>query len=77
MQDSLGVPAQVGYFRARGVLPETELIFTEAVGTQYLLVLLVPNEGADLTLCIHSVDQFSSLNVPEAHGLVVGSTSCC
>lgn len=75
VQDSLGVPAKVGHFWTRWVLPQAELVFTESVRTQNLLVLLIPDEGAYLTLCIDSIDQFSCLDVPESHRLVVGSTT--
>jgi hypothetical protein len=70
MQDTLGVASHVSYFGTARVLPQTELVLTESMRTQDLLILLIPNEGTDLTLSVHCVDELSSLDVPEPHCLV-------
>ena len=68
---------KVGYFWAIGVLPKTELVLAESMGAEDFFVLFVPDEGADLAFSIDCVDEFAGLDVPESHGLIVGSTAGC
>lgn len=77
MENSLGVPVKVDNFRAAGILPKAELVFAEPMRTQDLLVFLVPDEGADLAVGVHSADVLAGFDVPETHGLVRSSSSGC
>ena len=76
MKHSLGVAAQVCYFGTGWVFPQAELVLAEPVGTQDLLVLLVPDQRTDLALSVDSINQFACLNVPKPHGLIGSSASC-
>jgi hypothetical protein len=77
MKHALGVAVKVGDFGAVWVFPEAQLVLAEAVGTEDLTLIFVPDKRADLAVCVDCVDELACLNVPEAHGLVRSSSSGC
>lgn len=70
VQDALGMAVEVGHLAATRVTPQTQLVLTEPVRTEYLLVLRVPQQSTHLTLGVDCLHELACLDVPEPHGLV-------
>ena len=74
VKDTGGVTVELLDLGHGGVLPETELVASKAVGGQDLLLVGVPLKGANLRTGIDGVEQGTGLAVPELDASI-GSTA--